>query len=142
MKGYVCLVVLLLAGVSIAQTTQTSEEQAVLKVQQTWLVASQAKDSATLHKILADSFVGCPPGGGLVDKEMVANVPEGDTPFDHQKLTDLSVKVFGTSAVVFGKLVSTKPEDKSINTRFAMFYVKRAGEWQLAAAQLVPNAGK
>ncbi len=148
MKGYVCLIVFLLAGVSLAQTTQGSDEQEVLKVQQTWLLASQTKDNATLHKIIGDDFVGSGPGGVLVDKDMVANIPQGDTPFDHQKLKDVSVKVFGSSAVAFARLVSASGDDDSINIRIATFYAKRGGEWRMIAAQLVhpadeaPNAGK
>jgi len=138
MKGYVCLFVLLVSSALMAQSNNVnSEEEAVLKTERAWLAASQKNDIATLKSIIADDFVGSGPGGNLLSKEMITGVPEGAPPFDKSTLTEMSAKVFGNTAVVFGKLASTNPADPT-TTRFAMFYAKRGGEWQMVAAQLVP----
>jgi len=141
MKGYVCLFALLFGLAMAAQTNSQSAEQEVLKTTNTWLQASQTKNIDTLKQIIADDFVGSGPGANTVDKEMITSIPEGATPFDKSKLTDLTAKVFGNTAVVFGKLSSTNPVDPAV-TRFAMFYARRSGEWKMIAAQLVPVADK
>lgn len=137
MKGYVCAFLVLFAGALIAQTNTKSAEEDVVKTTNAWLHASQTKDVETLKRIIADDFVGSGPGGNGVDKEMITGTPDGATPFDNCKLTDLSAKAFGNTAVVFGKLSSNSPVGPAI-TRFAMFYMKRGGEWKMIAAQLVP----
>jgi len=136
MKGYVCLFVLLLSGALLAQSIPNSEE-AVLKTETAWLQAEQQRDIKTLQSIIAGDFVGSGPNGATIDKEMITSIPEGATPFKKTKLTNLSAKVFGFTAVVFGKLETTDPNDPPV-MRFAMFYAKRDGQWQMIAAQLVP----
>jgi len=137
MKGYVCLFALLLACGASALAQTNSEEAAVLKAERSWLQASQSNDVGTLKEIIADDFVGSGPGGNTITKEMITSIPEGAPPFSNTKLSDMSVKVFGSTAVVFGKIASTNPVDPPI-TRFAMFYQKRSGQWKMIAAQLVP----
>ena len=136
MKGYVCLFVLLFSGVMMAQTN-SADEQAVLNIENAWLQAEQQRDIPALQSIIAEGFAGSGPNGAAIDKEMIINIPEGAHPFDKTRLMDVSAKTFGTSAVVYGKMVTTNPQDPPV-MRFAMFYVKRAGQWKMVAAQLVP----
>lgn len=135
MKGYVCLFLLLCCGTLLAQNGP--DQEAVLKTENAWLRAEQQGDIPALQSIIADEFVGSGPNGATIDKEMITNVPEGAHPFDKAKLTDVSASVFGPSAVVFGKIETTNPQDPPV-MRFAMFYLKRAGQWKMVAAQLVP----
>ena len=142
MKVYVCLFMLLFAGVLFAQSSAPkSEEEAVLKTESAWLEAEQKSDVLALQSIIADEFVGSGPNGATIDKEMIVSIPEGAHPFEKSKLTDVSAKIFGMSAVVFGKLQTTNPQDPPV-MRFAMFYVKRGGQWKIVAAQLVPVSEK
>jgi len=141
MKGYVCLFFVLVSCNLLAQSRTSSGEEAVLKTTQSWLEAEQQKDVPALQRIISDDFVGSGPGGSTIDKEMIVNMPEGAKPFNKTKLTSLSAKVFGVSAVVFGKLETTDPSDPPV-MRFSMFYVKRGGDWKMVAAQLVPAAEK
>ena len=46
------------------------------------------------------------------------------------------MKAFGKTVVVFGKLVDSG--NKTHQIRFSMVYVKRADQWKMVAAQLVP----
>ncbi len=118
--------------------TSGDAEEEVAGVQKQWLEAEQHGDAAALDRILDDEFVGSGPGGNVIRKsDLVATVP-ADQPkgFLNQSLADLTVKAFGRTVVVLGKLVD--PNDKTHQVRFSMVYEKRANQWKIVAAQLVP----
>lgn len=138
MKGYVCLLMLFLATTLVAQSKAAgSQEEAVIKTTDAWLHAEQQRDIPSLQQIIGDDFVGNGPGGAMIDKDEVLSIPENAHPFDKAKIVGASAKVFGPSAVEFGRIETTDSADPPA-MRFAMFYVKRAGEWRMVAAQLVP----
>lgn len=141
MKTFVLLAMLGVCCSPLAQTSapaKANAEEEVGKVQQLWLDAEQHGDAATLDRIVDDDFVGSAPGGNLLQKSDLVVPSPGSQPrgFLNQNLADTSVKAFGKTAVVFGKLVDA--HDKSHQIRFSMVYTKRADQWKIVAAQLVP----
>src|SRR5271157_2485807 len=111
--------VLVIVGVCCAALAQTSAptkgdvEEEVARVQKLWLEAEQHGDAAALDRILGDDFVGSGPGGNLLQKSDLVVAAPGSQPkgFLNQNLADTTVKAFGKTVVVFGKLVD--PSDKT-----------------------------
>lgn len=134
MKRYVCLFLLLIATGAFAQSN-SPEEAAVLSVQRQWLEASQKGDGETLAQIIDDSFVGNTPGNQMVDKQSLFP-PGGSRPmFANTRFVGLKAKVIGSTAVVFGGMITS---GESTTLRCAMVYANRGGRWKLIAAQFVP----
>jgi|SRR5271157_1671653 len=141
MKILGLFVILGLCYAALAQTSAPSKgdaEEEVARVQKQWLEAEQHGDAAALDRILDDDFVGSGPGGNVLQKSDLVVAAPGSQPrgFLNQKLADTTVKAFGRTVVVFGKLVD--PNDKTHQVRFSMVYAKRSDQWKMVAAQLVP----
>jgi hypothetical protein len=135
MKGYICLFLLLVSPALFAQSNPTSEETAVLRVQQQWLEASQKSNGEVLSQIIDDSFAGSTPDNHIIDKQSLFP-PSGSEPmFTNTHFADLNARVIGNTAVVFGRMITTG--DPTV-LRCAMFYSKQAGAWKMIAAHLVP----
>ena len=137
MKGYVCLLLLLIGTAVFAQSNGSPDEAAVLNVQRQWLEASQKGNGEALRQIIDDSFVGSTPDNHIIDKQSLLP-PKGSEPmFSNTHFASLNAKVIGDTAVVFGNMVSA---GAPTTLRFAMVYAKRTGAWKMIAAQLVPAA--
>lgn len=135
MKGYFCLFLLLVGAALFAQPQATPEESAVLRVQRGWLEASQKGNGEALCQIIDDSFVGSTPDNTIINKRSLFP-PGGSEPmFANTHFLNLSAKVIGDTAVVFGEMVTAGDQSA---LRCAMVYRKRAGTWKMIAAQLVP----
>ncbi|HEV2398693.1 MAG TPA: nuclear transport factor 2 family protein [Candidatus Sulfotelmatobacter sp.] len=135
MKGYVCLFLLSVATVAFALSKGSSDEAAVLSVQQQWLEASQKGDTEALRQIIDDNFVGSTPNNQIINKQSLLP-PRGNEPiFAKTQFEGLNATVIGDTAVVFGTMITT---GDTTALRCAMVYGKRAGTWKMIAAQLVP----
>jgi hypothetical protein len=135
------LIILGACTAALAQTTapaKLNSEDQVVAVQKLWFAAEQRGDAATLDQILDDGFVGSGPGGNLIQKSDLVVTAPGPQPkgFLDQTLVDTTVKAFGNTVVVMGKIVDSN--DKSHQVRYSMVYTKRADQWKMVAAQLVP----
>jgi ketosteroid isomerase-like protein len=141
MKMFSLFVMVGLCCTALAQTpapAKGNSEEEVSKVQQQWLEAEQHGDAAVLDRILDDDFVGSGPGGDLLQKSDLVIAAPGSQPrsFLNENLADTTAKAFGKTVVVFGKLVDSG--NKAHQIRFSMVYAKRADQWKMVAAQLVP----
>ncbi len=137
MKGYVCLFFLLIGVTAFAQSNGSPDEVAVLSIQRQWLEASQKGNGEALRQIIDDNFVGSTPDNHIINKESLFP-PSGSGPmFANSRFVDLSAKVIGNTAVVFGSVITT---GNPTALRCAMVYARRAGTWKMIAAQLVPTS--
>jgi len=135
MRGYVCLFLLLVGTAVLAQSNGSSDEAAVLSVEQQWLEASQKGNAEVLRQIIDDSFVGSTPDNHIIVKENLFP-PSGSEPmFANTRFASLNAKVIDNTAVVFGSII-TKGDPTTL--RCAMVYAKRAHAWKMIAAQFVP----
>jgi Domain of unknown function (DUF4440) len=135
MKGYVCLFLVLVGTVVLAQSNGSPDEAAVLSVQQKWLEASQNGNGEALRQIIDDSFVGSTPDNHIINKQSLVP-PSGSEPmFSNTHFEGLSAKVIGDTAVVFGAMVTSGDH---MALRCAMVYAKGSGTWKMIAAQFVP----
>ena len=135
MKGYVCLLILLVGTALLAESKATPEVAAVLRVQQQWLEASQKGNGEALRQIIDDSFVGSTPDNHIINKQSLFPPSGSESMFTGTHFASLEARVMGNTAVVFGSMITT---GDSTVLRCAMVYTKRGGTWKMIAAQLVP----
>ena len=134
MKGYVCLFLLLFGTASFAQSSGSTDEAAVLNVQQQWLQASQKGNGEVLRQIIDDSFVGSTPDNHIINKESLFPAGGSEPMFSNTHFVGLNAKVIGSTAVVFGGMITSGDQTA---LRCAMVYAKRSGTWKMIAAQFV-----
>lgn len=101
--------------------------------------ANVRRDKAFFERIEADEFVFIDSGGGITTKaEDVASLdkPAGETRLVSYVPSEMTVRVYGKTAVVTGLVTSTyknAERETVVRSRFTDVFVKRDGRWQLVA---------
>ena len=117
-----------------------SEEDYLLKLDNEWNEAYPRRDVSALDRIIADDWV-CIDGAGLVinKSQLLARV-ESRTPFlDQHKFDEITLRMFGDTAIVTGRLSGTRRDDDGttyLEQRYTRVYVKRSERWQSVATQV------
>jgi ketosteroid isomerase-like protein len=120
------------ATVGVA-TTQV--EETITNLEQKWVAAILAKDTATIDQLLADDFVGTTNDRRYVKKQAVEDVVDGT--HELLRLDDVQVRVYGDTAIV--DIDQTEKshhgtDDFSGTYLFTNVWVKRNGEWRAVAS--------
>ncbi|GAA4458753.1 hypothetical protein GCM10023189_31490 [Nibrella saemangeumensis] len=137
--------VLLITGSAIAfsqtnasgsNASTSSEEQAVLQVEQEFFKALNQGDANAITSIIADEFIGVLQGAGLSKPALLARLPRISQNYSYSG-SDMKVKTLGETAVVYGRYsVGLKgSKDEIVNTFYYQFtdtFIKRQKRWQLA----------
>lgn len=113
----------------------SNEDDAVLKLVETWLNAESQGDSAALDKLLADDFMGTGPGGNILYKRDI--VPPGgeERPsMPKPQVKDSLVRLYGNTAVVMGHAAYETLNQPGF--RFTLVFLNRGQGWQMIAAHL------
>ena len=148
MKRWLTVAALLLAAgvVAWAQAEQETEDAAkmeadLVRMEKEWLDAEARGDLAALDKMFADDFIGTAFGGNVVSKEDVIPREGGGGRFPKSVLKESVVRVYGTTAVVMGRVAVEDPAQPG-GFRFTMVWQKRDTGWQVIAAHLsrVPSS--
>jgi Ketosteroid isomerase homolog len=96
-------------------------------------------DAATLERMTSDDYTFITLRGELRTKaEIVQGFKTGAFHYESRQISDLNVRVYGTSALVVGRSIqkgSENGKDYSGDYRFTRVYVKRDGRWQTVALQ-------
>ena len=117
-----------------ALLSAASPEDAVKQAEQSFAKAIVAKDLATLEKLLGDDLSYNHSDGRHDTKATyIDNLKTGKQKYEKAEPADLSVKIYGNTAVLTGvlKVVTDRPISLSI----LHVYVKRGSQWQLVAHQ-------
>ena len=128
-----------LTGFATAQGTSPREsDQAakaeVLKVGDQFDAAREAKDRATLERILADELVWTARGDRLNKAQVIADIFSNNLHFKYFAHDNVAAKMFGNTAVVTGHSTSVleyKGKLFDAPRLFTDVYVKMDGRWQL-----------
>ena len=113
----------------------TSGQQMVLQLVQTWLDAESQGDSATLDKLLADDFIGTGPGGNILSKgDIVPPAGEERPKMAKSRVKDSTMRLFGNTAVVMGSVAYETLNQPGF--RFTLVFMDRGKGWQMIAAHL------
>ena len=104
-----------------------------------WVAAEKAKDAARLGMILADSWVGLGWDGQRSDKaKALADLKAPGNSLDSIEMGPMTVRVFGTTAIVTGSNTETSKEsgrDTSGKYVWTDVFVKQNGLWKAVASQ-------
>jgi ketosteroid isomerase-like protein len=132
-----------LCGIADAQgiTSDSSvfSESDALKVAQEWAMFVSQADVAGLQKLLSDNYVHIHATGLVESKaQFIEALKNGSRKYDPIKLEDLSVRIFGSTAVVTGKFnLKAFARGKTIEgvNRFGLVLVKKQSGQQVASFQ-------
>lgn len=122
---------------------QTKDEKAVAAATESLRKALVDADEATLTKLTDDKLTYGHSGGSAPEtrKEFIENIVNGKSDFLTIDLTDQTITVEGTTAVVRHRLVaSTHDKGKdpgSVDLLILLVWHKTKGEWKLLARQAV-----
>lgn len=113
------------------------DQQVLRQLERDSMEASKRRDTAWMERHLTDDYTWTSPDGTISNKvQDIANSKY--LTFDSFDLSDMQVRVYGDTAVVTGvATIKGKFKDQDISGayRFTDTFVKRDGEWKIAAAQ-------
>jgi ketosteroid isomerase-like protein len=127
-------------------STQTHQstieiEQYLRQLNDEWVKAVVRGDTEALNRIMADDFVFTYPLEGDDKAQFIADVTAGDLKVEHLSREQLSVRVFGSTAVLSARDSATwlyHGRELSGQYRVLLVYTKRQDRWQLCAVQACP----
>ena len=104
--------------------------QTLLKLEQTWIDASRAGDTATLNALIDDAYVADTPHG----KEDKKNAMQTPSPDVTQSLQNLNAHVDGDRGVVFGDNILTYGNGKRAKISFVDKFERKDGRWRIVSS--------
>jgi ketosteroid isomerase-like protein len=116
-------------------------EQLLRQLNDDWVKAVMRADAGTLNRVMADDFFFTYPLEGDDKAQFIADVTSGDLKMQHISREQLSVRVFGSTAVLTARDSATwtyHGRELSGQYKIIMVYTERDGRWQLCAFQACP----
>ena|SRR2546427_9742220 len=123
------------------QRTTFEVEQLLRQLNDEWVKALVRGDGETLERIMADDFFMTYPLEGDDKAQFISDVTSGDLKIEHLSREQVSVRLFGSTAVVTARDSATwlyHGRELSGQYKIIMVYVERNGHWQLCAIQACP----
>jgi len=124
-----------------AQQGAIEVEQHLRQLNNEWVKAVVRGDGETLNRVMADDFIFTYPLEGDDKAQFIADVTSGDLKIEHITREQLSVRVFGSTAVLAARDSATwlyHGRELSGQYRVILIYSKRDDRWQLCAVQACP----
>ncbi|MES2300275.1 MAG: nuclear transport factor 2 family protein [Pseudomonadota bacterium] len=121
---------------AVAAQSPGADADAVRAMNDQYIRAWRMHDMDWFRANLADDFVCIGPDGAVLSKQAFVDYPDQGANVASAHLEDLSVRVFGGSAVVSARNVVSWKNGKRSATRYTDSYVKVDGRWRVVAAQL------
>ncbi len=124
-----------------AQQGTIEVEQHLRQLNDEWVKAVVRGDGETLNRVMADDFIFTYPLEGDDKAQFIADITSGDLKIEHITREQLSVRVFGSTAVMSARDSATwlyHGRELSGQYRVILIYSKREDKWQLCAVQACP----
>ena len=125
-------------GGTRSSSNKASDKDALIEVEHAWGNALLKRDVAGFGRCLADEWVLITSDGSRVTKAVaLADLKSGALKIDAFRLDDVTVRLYGNTAVVRGLITETsklRDKDTSGKSRFTDVFVKRDGRWQAVAS--------
>jgi ketosteroid isomerase-like protein len=148
-RGKVLIALALVAGVwgcareapppaAVAPTTGVNTaqvEETIKNLEERWVAAIVARDTATVDRLLADDFVGTTNDRRYVKQQAIEDVREGT--HEVLRLDDVQVRVYGDTAIVDVDQTEKSrhgTDDFSGTYLFTNVWLNRNGEWRAVAS--------
>lgn len=123
---------------SLGPTALASEEQAVLHAEHEWVNVTLQGNVDAFSSFMADEYLALLPGGRIRDKATwVSALRAGTSKYESVNLSNLRVRVYGNTAVVFGEYTQKATADGKDNSaagKYVDTWIKRDGRWQVVAS--------
>lgn len=116
-------------------------EQQVRQLNDDWVKAIMRADAETLDRIMADDFFFTYPLEGDDKNQFIADVTSGDLKVQHITREQVSVRVFGSTAILTARDSATwlyHGRELSGQYKIIKVFAERGGRWQLCAIQACP----
>ena len=130
-----------MTGESTARSSQIQIEQLLRQMNDDWLKALVRADSETLDRIMADDFFFAYPMEGDDKTQFIGDVVSGDIRVENVKRENISVRIWGDTAVLTGKDSARwwyQGHDYSGHYKVINVYSRRNDRWQLVSVQACP----
>jgi len=131
-------ITVLVLSVSAAAENNRSVEQTIAQLERAWVAAIVDKDLVMLDELLAPEFNGTGPNAVTYSKGIaIADLKSGAYVVDKMSVDEISVNVFGDTAVAFTSQEEKSKygnQDFSGHYHFTNVWVKRNGNWQVVAS--------
>ncbi len=116
--------------------------EAILRTESEWAEAHLRLDLATIARIMADDYVIIGKDGTVIARdEALASYRDDVRKWEYARSDELDVRVYGEAAVVIGRWTARGENNgKRFDyvARFMSVYVRRDGQWYIAAEQSTP----
>jgi ketosteroid isomerase-like protein len=126
---------------STSAESSVAVEQRLRQMNDDWVKALVRGDGATLERIMAEDFVFSYPLEGDDKAQFIGDVISGDLKIEHLSRGAVSVRVFGTAAILTARDGATwlyHGRQFSGQYKILHVYSKRDGDWKLCAVQACP----
>jgi ketosteroid isomerase-like protein len=123
------------------ELSRIQTEQALRQMNDEWVKALVRADAMTLDRIMADDFLFAYPMEGDDKAQFIGDVVSGDVKVEFLSRENVSVRIWGSTAVVTGKDSATwsyKGRDFSGHYKIINVYSMRDDRWQLVSVQACP----
>jgi ketosteroid isomerase-like protein len=122
-----------------ANSQVTSDEEVLRQLERDSLDATVRHDDEAYGRVLADDFIGHWADGSTTTKrEEIEMLRTGKESYDENRIIDMTVRIFGATAIVSGHNTETSViEGKSATGiyNFTDVFLKRNGRWRIVATQ-------
>ena len=146
MKGLIAALAAALAFVvfGVAQSknaaaSEASTKEEILQIERERNQAIISGDAAALDRMTSDDYTFITLRGELRTKaEIIRGFKSGSFHYDSRQISDLKVRVYGSTAIVTGRSNQKGREngkDYSGDYRFTRVYSKQGGRWRTVALQ-------
>lgn len=123
----------------VASTTQTRAEDEIKNLEEARNQAVLDGDVAALNRMTSDDYTFITLRGEMRTKsDILKGFASGSFHYESRHISDLTVRVYGNTAVVTGRSIQKGIEngkDYSGDYRFTRVYVKQKGRWLTVALQ-------
>jgi hypothetical protein len=124
-----------LAAASVPERSAAADRHAIVELENQWL---DAKDAATLNRVLAEDFVHPVYSGDIIDKKQNIDwLLKHPRPANrHAHFARLEVRLFGDVGQAYGTVSVSDDSGKVISrSMFTDVFVYRDGRWQAVSAE-------
>ncbi|HET7308362.1 MAG TPA: nuclear transport factor 2 family protein [Gammaproteobacteria bacterium] len=123
------------AAATPASADNMAAQRTLIHLEHVWVNALERHNVTMLRRILANGFLDTSYKGQLHTKadQLAGRAAPG---IASERLSDLKVRVFGTTAIVTGlNTIIGKQHAWTARIRFTDIFLKRGGRWQAVGAQ-------
>lgn len=142
MKNLCLAITFMMLFGSLAYGQKMSTEKTLMKMEQEMADAIVKGDVSVWDKYSADNSVFTDPGGMMMNKaQSMAMFKSGDLKIESTKLHDMTVQMFGNTAVVTYRTTDKgtyKGKDLSGDYSWTDVFTKMGGKWKMVAGQGTP----